>query len=206
MSLSGQYLEELSRRYKKQEELSRALNKTLVLLREEIRKSKDREQQRDSDLLFLRTQLIELTATIDSYQSERDSWQHKAVVSNNICSLNLYFLFFGSTFSPLIVMTFFHFVSLQVLSQHFVLIVIEVVMFGVVIWMCRRFPSDSGAASSVGPQRKWSTGWRKFNKTHPKHFRRRSSLDGLSRLADVKIRRPSEEALQITGKGTVPIV
>lgn len=81
MSLSGQYLEELSRRYKKQEELSRALNKTLVLLREEIRKAKDREQQRDNDLHFLRTQLIQLTATLDSYQSERDSWQHKAVVS-----------------------------------------------------------------------------------------------------------------------------
>lgn len=106
MSLSGQYLEELSRRYKKQEELSRALNKTLVLLREEIRKSKDREQQRDSDLLFLRTQLIQLTATIDSYQSERDSWQNKAVVSNNTCYHNLYFLLFDSTFIPPI-MTFY---------------------------------------------------------------------------------------------------
>lgn len=79
------------------------------------------------------------------------------------------------------------------------LIVIEVVMFGVVVWMCRRFPSDSGAASSVGPHRKWSTGWRKVNKSHPKHLRRRSSWDTLSAVGDVKVRRPSEEALQITG-------
>lgn len=81
MSLSGQYLEELSRRYKKQEELSRALNKTLNLLKEEVKRSKDREQQRDSDLLFLRTQLIQLTAALESHQTEKDSWQHKFVVS-----------------------------------------------------------------------------------------------------------------------------
>ncbi|KAK3927086.1 SUN domain-containing ossification factor [Frankliniella fusca] len=165
MSLSGQYLEELSRRYKKQEELSRALNKTLVLLREEIRKSKDREQQRDSDILFLRTQLIQLTATVEAYQSEKDSWQHKAVV----------------------------------FSQHFALIVIEVVMFGIVIWMCRRLPNEPGNVSSGGPQRKWSTGWRKVNKSNAKHLRRRSSLDGLGSSSDVKKRRPSEEALQISG-------
>lgn len=165
MSLSGQYLEELSRRYKKQEELSRALNKTLVLLREEIRKSKDREQQRDSDILFLRTQLIQLTATVEAYQSEKDSWQHKAVV----------------------------------FSQHFALIVIEIVMFAVVIWMCRRLPTDAGNMSSTGSQRKWSTGWRKVNKSNVKHLRRRSSLDGLSSSSDVKKRRPSEEALQISG-------
>ncbi|KAJ1524565.1 hypothetical protein ONE63_011052 [Megalurothrips usitatus] len=165
MSLSGQYLEELSRRYKKQEELSRALNKTIVLLREEIRKSKDREQQRDSDLHFLRTQLIQVAATIESYQSERDSWQHKAVV----------------------------------MSQHFILIVIEVVMFGVVVWMCRRIPSDTGLPSASAPQRKWSTGWRKGNKSHVKHMRRRSSLDDLNSSTDLRKRRPSEEALKISG-------
>lgn len=161
MSLSGQYLEELSRRYKKQEELSRALNKTLVVLREEIRKSKDREQQRESDIHFLRTQLIQITDLLESYQSEQDSWQHKAVV----------------------------------ISQHFILIVIEVVMFGVVVWMCRRFPSDSGTGSFVGPHRKSS----KVPKSHVKHLKRRSSLDGLRSSSDSKKRRPSEEALQITG-------
>ncbi|XP_034237310.1 SUN domain-containing ossification factor [Thrips palmi] len=165
MSLSGQYLEELSRRYKKQEELSRALNKTLNLLKEEVKRSKDREQQRDSDLLFLRTQLIQITATLESHQTEKDSWQHKVIV----------------------------------IGQHFLLIVIEVIMIGVVVWMCRRFHSESEAVSS-GPQRKWSTGWRKVNKSHVKQLRRRSSLDGLSgSRSDLRKRRPSEEALKISG-------
>lgn len=166
MSLSGQYLEELSRRYKKQEELSRALNKTLNLLREEVKRSKDREQQRDSDLLFLRTQLIQLTATLESHETEKDSWHHKVVV----------------------------------IGQHFVLLVIEVIMVGIVIWICRRYYTDIEAESSPGPQRKCSTGWRKVNKSHVKHFRRRSSLDGLSTSqSDLKKRRPSEEALKISG-------
>lgn len=85
------------------------------------------------------------------------------------------------------------------ISQHFVLIVIEVVIFGIVVWMCRRIPTDSVGATA--PQRKWSTGWRKVNKSHGKHHHltRRGSLDELSGSCDLKKRRPSEEALQITG-------
>lgn len=73
-------------------------------------------------------------------------------------------------------------------------------MVAIVVWMCRRFNTDSEVVSSSGPHRKWSTGWRKVNKSHVKHLRRRSSLDQLSSSrSDLKKRRPSEEALQISG-------
>lgn len=66
--------------------------------------------------------------------------------------------------------------------------------------MCRRFQTDTASATSSGPQRKSSTGWRKVNKSHMKHLRRRNSLDALSSSRDLKERRPSEEALNISGE------
>lgn len=84
MSLSGQYLEELSRRYKKQvEEMQRAFNRTLAALAEESQKGNEREQKRVVEMAALQQQLATLTMTMDMLLLERDSWQHKASVSNS---------------------------------------------------------------------------------------------------------------------------
>jgi transcriptional regulator with AAA-type ATPase domain len=84
MSLSGQYLEELSRRYKKQvEEMQRAFNRSLAALAEESHKGNEREQKRVVEMAALQKQLETLTVTVDMLLLERDSWQHKAAVSNS---------------------------------------------------------------------------------------------------------------------------
>lgn len=84
MSLSGQYLEELSRRYKRQvEEMQRAFNRTLVAVAEESRKGEEREQKRVEEMVALQKQLATLTFAVEMLLSERDSWQHKAAVSDS---------------------------------------------------------------------------------------------------------------------------
>jgi seryl-tRNA synthetase len=83
MSLSGQYLEELSRRYKKQvEEMQRAFNRTLAAVAEESRKGEEREQKRVEEMAALQKQLATLTFSVEMLLTERDSWQHKGAVSN----------------------------------------------------------------------------------------------------------------------------
>lgn len=88
---------------------------------------------------------------------------------------------------------------MQVIIQHVVLILIEMIVFGVVLYFCRHLPeTDVGIA-----QRKWSFGWHvqkgKESKTAPN---RRRSVQGVSGHEAPKIhnRRPSEEALNISGK------
>lgn len=76
MSLSSQYLEELSRRYKKQvEEMQRALAAAM----EERRKSEERESLRLEQLSQLTQQVDALTAAVKELLGERDSWQHKVI-------------------------------------------------------------------------------------------------------------------------------
>lgn len=68
MSLSGQYLEELSRRYKKQvEELQTAFSKTLLIVEEQNKRSHEREQILYEQNLKLREDLDELTDKIFSW-------------------------------------------------------------------------------------------------------------------------------------------
>lgn len=68
MSLSGQYLEELSRRYKKQvEELQTAFSKTLLIVEEQNKRSHEREQLLYEQNLKLREDLDELTDKIFSW-------------------------------------------------------------------------------------------------------------------------------------------
>lgn len=67
MSLSGQYLEELSRRYKRQvEEMQKALAA-----------AGERDQTRAEHVLQLREQVEALTLAVTGLLEERDSWQHK---------------------------------------------------------------------------------------------------------------------------------
>ena len=82
MSLSGQYLEELSRRYKKQvEEMQRAFNRTLAAVGEESRKGEEREQKRVEEMAELQKKLDSLTSAVETLLQERDSWQQKMAVS-----------------------------------------------------------------------------------------------------------------------------
>lgn len=75
MSLSGQYLEELSRRYKKQvEEMQKSFEKTMVQMTEERRKSNEREQKYLEQMTQLQEQLVQLTIAMTILMDDRDSW------------------------------------------------------------------------------------------------------------------------------------
>lgn len=70
MSLSGQYLEELSRRYKKQvEELQLIFSKTLLVVEEQNKRSHDREQQLFEQNEKLREDLDMLTEKMFSWKT-----------------------------------------------------------------------------------------------------------------------------------------
>ena len=74
MSLSGQYLEELSRRYKKQVE---ELQRTLASMLEERRLSLERENHQASQISILAHRVDTLTSAISDLIMERESWTNK---------------------------------------------------------------------------------------------------------------------------------
>lgn len=72
MSLSGQYLDELSRRYKKQvEDMQRMLSEVTV-----------RETKRSQEVNQLTARIFELTRTVDELIVMRDSWSYKVNVDD----------------------------------------------------------------------------------------------------------------------------
>ncbi|OXU27102.1 hypothetical protein TSAR_005717 [Trichomalopsis sarcophagae] len=76
MSLSSQYLEELSRRYKKQvEEMQRSLERAVTTMNEESRKGEERESKRIEEVTALRGQIDTLTKVLDDLVYERNSWR-----------------------------------------------------------------------------------------------------------------------------------
>ena len=78
MSLSGQYLEELSRRYKKQvEEMQRALERATLTMSEESRKGEERDSKRLEEIAVLREEIKFLSKSVESLLYDRDSWQSK---------------------------------------------------------------------------------------------------------------------------------
>ncbi|XP_023941042.1 SUN domain-containing ossification factor isoform X2 [Bicyclus anynana] len=75
MSLSGQYLEELSRRYKKQvEEMQKSFEKTILQMSEERKKSNEREQKYLDQMNLLQDKLAQMTLTLEMLMEESDSW------------------------------------------------------------------------------------------------------------------------------------
>lgn len=75
MSLSGQYLEELSRRYKKQvEEMQKTFEKTVQQMSEERKKSNEREQKYLEQMTNLQEQLSQMAVAVHILLAERDSW------------------------------------------------------------------------------------------------------------------------------------
>ncbi|XP_051164016.1 SUN domain-containing ossification factor isoform X2 [Leptopilina boulardi] len=78
MSLSGQYLEELSRRYKKQvEEMQRSLERATLAMSEESRKGEERDLKRMEEITALREVIKSLSISVESLVYDRDSWQSK---------------------------------------------------------------------------------------------------------------------------------
>lgn len=74
MSLSGQYLEELSRRYKKQvEEMQRALTASI----EERRRVEEKEYHQSLQLEILTNRVDALTESVKTLLEERNSWTYK---------------------------------------------------------------------------------------------------------------------------------
>lgn len=67
MSLSGQYLEELSKRYKKQIEEAA----------EDRLKNLEREARRSQEITIMAQHIAELTVAVDALIAERDSWSYK---------------------------------------------------------------------------------------------------------------------------------
>jgi hypothetical protein len=65
------------------EEMQRAFDRTLAALAEESQKGNEREEKRVVEMAALQQQLATLTLTMDMLLLERDSWQHKASVSNS---------------------------------------------------------------------------------------------------------------------------
>ncbi|XP_039764649.1 uncharacterized protein LOC120637087 isoform X2 [Pararge aegeria] len=75
MSLSGQYLEELSRRYKKQvEEMQKSFEKTIQQMSEERRKSTEREQKYLEQMTLLQDKLAQMTITLEILMEESNTW------------------------------------------------------------------------------------------------------------------------------------
>ncbi|CAD1471302.1 unnamed protein product, partial [Heterotrigona itama] len=78
MSLSGQYLEELSRRYKKQvEEMQRSLERTVSAMSEETRKRDERESKRAEEIAVLKETVVNLSNSVKNLLYDRDSWHGK---------------------------------------------------------------------------------------------------------------------------------
>jgi hypothetical protein len=82
LSLSSQYLEEISRRYKRQmDEMQKAFERTLAAVGESARQSSMREQAQAEHIASLEQRLSSLAATTAALLAERDSWQYKLTVS-----------------------------------------------------------------------------------------------------------------------------
>lgn len=78
MSLSGQYLEELSRRYKKQvEEMQRSLERAVAAMGEESRKGEERDAKRAEEIATLREEIVILSKSVETLLYDRDSWRSR---------------------------------------------------------------------------------------------------------------------------------
>lgn len=75
MSLSSQYLEELSKRYKKQvEEMQRSLERAVIAMGEESRKGEEREAKRNKEIASLKSDIKFITQTLENLLYEQNSW------------------------------------------------------------------------------------------------------------------------------------
>lgn len=163
MSLSGQYLEELSRRYKKQmEEMQKTFEKTLLTMNEESKKAEEREHKSSEEMIFLQQQIAQLSTSVSLLLTDRDS-------------------FFGSA-SLLKIM----------------LLQVFLTIFVVYIFKRNNPPKSVPEKNASQLQIKESRGNSKPRRRSTEEII--ASYSGEQRQA--RRRRPSEEALTITRRGT----
>ncbi|CAD6206585.1 GSCOCG00010059001-RA-CDS [Cotesia congregata] len=81
MSLSAQYLEELSRRYKKQvEEMQRSLERATTTIGEELKKNEEKELKRLEEITLLREEILSLTESVETLLYDKSSWKNKLLI------------------------------------------------------------------------------------------------------------------------------
>ncbi|KAG8039993.1 hypothetical protein G9C98_001511 [Cotesia typhae] len=81
MSLSAQYLEELSRRYKKQvEEMQRSLERATTTIGEEFKKNEEKELKRLEEITLLREEILSLTEFVETLLHDKSSWKNKLLI------------------------------------------------------------------------------------------------------------------------------
>lgn len=99
MSLSGQYLEELSRRYKKQvEEMQKTFEKTLLTVSEESKRAEERDHKNTEELLVLQQQIAHLSNSVTLLLAERESFLgsislFKVIIFQIIITLFIFYIF-----------------------------------------------------------------------------------------------------------------
>lgn len=99
MSLSGQYLEELSRRYRRQmDDMQRAFNRTVGALNETAHAAAERDLRQQAALVRLQQQLENLTQVVDSLVAERQTLSRQ-VFESHVCLILIEAIVLATVFS-----------------------------------------------------------------------------------------------------------
>uniref|UniRef100_A0A4D5RNX8 Putative conserved secreted mucin n=1 Tax=Ixodes scapularis TaxID=6945 RepID=A0A4D5RNX8_IXOSC len=99
MSLSGQYLEELSRRYRRQmDDMQRAFNRTVGALNETAHAAAQRDLRQQAALVRLQQQLENLTQVVDSLVAERQTLSRQ-VFESHVCLILIEAIVLATVFS-----------------------------------------------------------------------------------------------------------
>ncbi|XP_066963494.1 LOW QUALITY PROTEIN: SUN domain-containing ossification factor [Macrobrachium rosenbergii] len=179
MSISSQYLEELSRRYKRQmEEMQRQFNLTIAALNDTSRQAYERDQHHQRDIEKLEEQLTNVSNILQKLVEERET------------------------------------LARTVVEQHVLLMVVEVIVLCMVFTICSKRRSNYRHGADYANTRRNQTPSEDpsnsgldqdnncFNPDSQGRIRvRRRSVDSITseRNSRLRQRRPSEEALNISG-------
>ncbi|CAN7994288.1 unnamed protein product [Ixodes hexagonus] len=99
MSLSGQYLEELSRRYRRQmDDMQRAFNRTIGALNDTAHAAAERDLRQQAALVRLQQQLENLTQVVDSLVAERQTLSRQ-VFESHVCLILIEAIVLATVFS-----------------------------------------------------------------------------------------------------------
>lgn len=99
MSLSGQYLEELSRRYRRQmDDMQRAFNRTIGALNETAYKAAEQDLRQHEALVHLQQQLENVTQVVDSLLAERQTLSRQ-VFESHVCLILIEVIVLATVFS-----------------------------------------------------------------------------------------------------------
>lgn len=99
MSLSGQYLEELSRRYRRQmDDMQRAFNRTVNALNKTAQKAAEKDLRQQETLVQLQQQLDNLTQVVNTLLVERQALS-KQVFESHLCLVLIEAIILATVFS-----------------------------------------------------------------------------------------------------------